>query len=232
MGGKNGIIVLDDADLNLAVDSIVDSAFGSTGQRCTATSRIIVTPGIHQELADRLTERVSALQVGNALDASTAMGPVAHAEQLETDLKYIDVGRAEGAELLTGGVRLDRPTSGHYLAPTLFAGGTSKMRINQEEIFGPVACLIEARNLEHSLEILNDTPFGLSAGIITSSLEASSHFENEAEAGLITVNGSPAVSEHHVPFGGIKNSGHGPREQGISAREFFTSQSTHFVRTH
>ncbi|HUH53106.1 MAG TPA: aldehyde dehydrogenase family protein [Microbacteriaceae bacterium] len=232
MGGKNGILVLDDADIDIAVDSIADSAFGSTGQRCTATSRIIVTPGVYQELADRLTERVLSLRVGDALDESTQMGPVAHDSQLSTDLSYIEIGQNEGAELIAGGAVIDKDNPGHFLAPTLFAGGTTEMRINQEEIFGPVACLIEARDLEHGLELLNDTPYGLSAGIITRSLQSSEYFQERAEAGLISVNASPAVSEHHVPFGGIKDSGHGPREQGSAAKEFFTQQSTHFVRSY
>lgn len=232
MGGKNGILVLDDADVDVAIDSIMDASFGSTGQRCTAVSRIIVTPGIYHELAEKLTRRVADLQVGGALDPSSHMGPVAHEAQLRSDIEYIRLGLAEGAELLAGGNVVTREHPGNFLEATLFAGGTTQMRINQEEIFGPIACLIEARDLDHGIELLNDTPYGLSAGVVTRSLESSEQFQDRAEAGLISVNTSPAVSEHHVPFGGIKASGHGPREQAAAAEEFFTEQTTHFVRSH
>lgn len=232
LGGKNGIVVLDDADISLAVDCIVDSAFGATGQRCTASSRIIATSGIYQRLTDRLVDRMKQIRVGHALAPDTNMGPVAHEDQLNSDLDYIDVGISEGAELVSGGHLIEQPTDGFYLAPTLFIGGTTAMRLNQEEVFGPVACMIEASDLDDAIEKLNDTDYGLSAGCITQSLEASTHFQNRARAGLISVNASPAISEHHVPFGGISASGHGPREQGASAIEFFTEQTTHFVFTH
>ena len=231
LGGKNGLIVLDDANLDIAVESIMDAAFGGTGQRCTASSRIIATSGIYPSLAEKLAERITRLRVGHALGPDTDMGPVAHEAQLRTDLEYLEIGVAEGAELSAGGEVVERETRGHFLTPALFTGGTSQMRINQEEIFGPVACLIEASGAEDAVAIVNDTEYGLSAGIITQSLEASEYFQQHAEAGLITVNASPAVSEHHVPFGGIKESGHGPREQGASAQEFFTEQSTHFIKS-
>lgn len=231
LGGKNGLIVLDDANLELAIESILDSAFAATGQRCTASSRIIATRGVYPELAERLSKRVSELRVGDALNSDTDIGPVAHEDQLNTDLDYLEIGQKEGAELLVGGELVDLATKGHFLQPALFVGGTSSMRINQEEIFGPIACMIEAQDVEDAVEILNDSDYGLSAGIITQSLGSSEYFQSHAQAGLLTVNDSPAASEHHVPFGGIKDSGHGPREQGTAAIEFFTDQTTHFVRS-
>src|SRR5690554_666841 len=231
MGGKNSIIVLDDADLDTAVAAIVDSAFGSTGQRCTATSRIIVTPGIHDALVDGLRRRMSELMVGHALDPNTDIGPVASESQLAQDLDYIRIGAEEGAELVAGGSLVESATRGNFLQPALFAGGTSGMRLNQEEIFGPVACVIEAADLDEAISVANDSRYGLSAGIVTGSQAAVTRFTEEVEAGLVSVNASPAISELHVPFGGVKESGFGPREQGGYAREFFTTVSTRYLTT-
>lgn len=231
MGGKNSIVVLDDADLGTAVAAIIDSAFGSTGQRCTATSRIIVTPGIHDALVDGLRARMAELKVGHALEASTDIGPVASESQLAQDLEYIRIGRAEGAELVTGGNLVESSSDGNYLQPALFVGGTSGMRLNQEEIFGPVACVIEATDVDEAIAIANDSRYGLSTGIVTGSQVAINRFFDEVEAGLVSVNTSPAVSELHVPFGGVKESGYGPREQGRYAREFYTTSSTRYVTT-
>lgn len=229
MGGKNSIIVLDDADLDTAVSAIIDSAFGSTGQRCTATSRIIATPGIHDALVDGIRQRMLGMRVGHALDPETDIGPVASEAQLEIDLDYIRIGAQEGAELVAGGSLVEARTRGNFLQPALFTGGTSGMRINQEEIFGPVACVIRAADLDEAISVANDSRYGLSSGIITGSQSAISRFTEEIEAGLISVNASPAISELHVPFGGVKESGYGPREQGGYAREFFTSVSTRYL---
>ena len=231
MGGKNSIIVLDDADLATAVEAIVDSAFFSTGQRCTATSRIIVTPGIHDRLVDGLRARMAGLTVGHALEASTDIGPVASEAQLAQDLDYLRIGRDEGAELVAGGDLVDAGTTGNFLRPALFTGGTSGMRLNQEEIFGPVACVIEAADLDEAIAVANDSRYGLSAGIVTGSQAAITRFLDGIEAGLVSVNASPAVSELHVPFGGVKESSYGPREQGGYAREFYTTASTRYVTT-
>lgn len=231
MGGKNSIIVLDDADLATAVEAIMDSAFGSTGQRCTATSRIIVTPGIHDALVEALRSRIAGLTVGHALEPSTDVGPVVSASQLEQDLEYIEIGRAEGAELIAGGELVEQRTKGNYLRPALFVSGSSSMRLNQEEIFGPVACVIEAADLDEAIVFANDSRYGLSAGIVTDSQAAIARFFEQVEAGLLSVNASPAVSELHVPFGGVKESGYGPREQGGYAREFYTTASTRFLTT-
>lgn len=229
MGGKNSIVVLDDADLDTAVAAIIDSAFGSTGQRCTATSRIIVTPGIHDALVDGLQRRMLQLRVGHALDAGTDIGPVASESQLAQDLDYIRTGTEEGAELVAGGSLVEAPTRGNFLQPTLFAGGRSEMRLNQEEIFGPVACVIPALDLDDAIAIANDSRYGLSSGIVTGSHSAISRFTEQVEAGLVSVNASPAISELHVPFGGVKASGYGSREQGGYAREFYTTVSTRYI---
>lgn len=229
MGGKNPLIVAADADLDLAVRVAVDSCFGATGQRCTASSRIIVDASVHDAFVERMAKATAAIRVGHALDADTQMGPVATAAQLETDLAAIELGQQEGATLVTGGSRLERATPGYFLEPTLFVGGTSAMRLNQEEIFGPVACVIEASGLEEAIAIANDVPYGLSAGIVTSSLSASERFQDGIRAGLVSVNASPAVSELHAPFGGVGASSYGPREQGTRALDFYTTMSSHFV---
>lgn len=231
MGGKNSIIVLDDADLETAVAVIVDSAFSSTGQRCTATSRIIATPGIYSALVDGIRRRMLSLRVGHSLDPETDIGPVASESQLAQDLDYIRIGADEGAELVAGGALIDARTPGNFLQPTLFAGGTSRMRINQEEIFGPVACVIEVADLDEAIAVANDSRYGLSSGIITNSLSAITHFTDEIEAGIVAVNTPPANTELHVPFGGVKESGLGPREQGGYARDFYTTVSTRYITT-
>ncbi len=231
LGGKNSVVVLDDARLDIAVSAIVDSAFGSTGQRCTASSRIIATGGIYHELVDRLSERVSSLRVGHALDESSQIGPVASEEQLDQDLNYLNVGLAEGARLMTGGQRVERGTRGNYLQPALFADGNSRMRINQEEIFGPIACVIPASDADEALAVANDTQFGLSSGIFSESHNAITAFLDGIDAGLVSVNCSPAISEPHAPFGGTKMSGFGPREQGTYAREFYTTVATRYIAT-
>jgi aldehyde dehydrogenase (NAD+) len=187
MGGKNSIIVLDDADLDTAVSAIIDSAFGSTGQRCTATSRIIATPGIHDALVDGIRQRMLGMRVGHALDPETDIGPVASEAQLEIDLDYIRIGAQEGAELVAGGSLVEARTRGNFLQPALFTGGTSGMRINQEEIFGPVACVIRAADLDEAISVANDSRYGLSSGIITGSQSAISRFTEEIEAVLISV---------------------------------------------
>lgn len=231
MGGKNPIVIAEDADLDIALAAIVDSCFGSSGQRCTASSRIIVVGEIHDRLVDGLIARLRALRVGHALDDATQMGPVAHAAQLQTDLDYIALGRAEGADLVFGGETVERSTRGHFLQPTLFVNGRTDMRINQEEIFGPVACVLRADDIDHAIHLANDVPYGLSSGVVTGSLATSERFQRSARAGLITVNASPAVSELQAPFGGVKESSYGPREQGPRGLDFYTETSTHFVHS-
>ena len=229
MGGKNPLIVLDDADLATAVSVAVNGAYFQTGQRCTASSRIIVTEGIHDRFVDAMIERMKRLVVDDALKAGTEIGPVVDQRQLEKNLAYLEIGRQEGARLAHGGERLRRDTEGYYMAPAIFTDTAPGMRINREEIFGPVAAVIRARNYEEALAIANDTPFGLSAGIVTTSLKHASHFKRHAQSGLVMVNLPTAGLDYHVPFGGRKKSSYGPREQGTYAREFYTIVKTAYI---
>jgi len=229
MGGKNPLIVLDDADLATAVSVAVNGAYFQTGQRCTASSRIIVTEGIHDRFVDAMIERMKRLVVDDALKAGTEIGPVVDQRQLEKNLAYLEIGRQEGARLAHGGERLRRDTDGYYMAPAIFTDTAPGMRINREEIFGPVAAVIRARNYEEALAIANDTPFGLSAGIVTTSLKHASHFKRHAQSGLVMVNLPTAGLDYHVPFGGRKKSSYGPREQGTYAREFYTIVKTAYI---
>lgn len=229
MGGKNPLVVLDDADVDNAVNCAVNSAFYSTGQRCTASSRIIVTPGIHDQFVDECIKAISALKVDDALKEDTQIGPVIDEAQLQQDLDYIAVGKEEGASLVVGGERLQRSLPGHYLAPALFVDTNNSMRINQEEIFGPVASIIRADSYEEALAIANDTQFGLSAGICTGSLKLANDFKRRSRAGMVMVNLPTAGVDYHVPFGGTKASSYGPREQGSFASEFYTSVKTAYT---
>jgi alpha-ketoglutaric semialdehyde dehydrogenase len=228
MGGKNPLVVLDDADLATAVNAALNGAFFSTGQRCTASSRLIVTQGIHDRFVALLSERMAALKVGHALEVGTEMGPVVDQSQLEQDLRYLEIGQREGARLL-GGKRVKRSTEGFFLAPALFTDTHAAMRINREEIFGPVASVLRVKDYDEALSVANDTPFGLCAGICTTSLKYAMHFQREVEAGMVMVNLPTAGVDYHVPFGGRKDSSYGSREQGRYAIEFFTSVKTAYV---
>ena len=229
MGGKNPLVVLDDADVKVAVEAAVNGAFFSTGQRCTASSRLIVTAGIHDRFVDALTERMKGLVVDDALKAGTHVGPVVDQNQLEQDLRYLHVGRDEGATLHWGGEILNRETPGFYMQPAIFTSASNAMRISREEIFGPVACVIRAKDYDEALAIANDTEFGLAAGICTTSLKYASHFKRNSEAGMVMVNLPTAGVDYHVPFGGRKGSSYGPREQGSYAREFYTIVKTAYT---
>lgn len=225
MGGKNPLVVLDDADLGVAVTCAVNGAFFSTGQRCTASSRLIVTEGIHDRFVDAMLEKMKALNVDNALKDGTDIGPVVDQSQLDQDLSYLDVGVKEGAKV-TGGERLNRESEGFYLAPALFTETTNDMRINREEIFGPVASVIRVGDYDQALAVANDTEFGLSAGICTGSLKYATDFRRNSQAGMVMVNLPTAGVDYHVPFGGRKGSSYGPREQGSYAAEFYTTVKT------
>ena len=233
MGGKNPQVVLDDADLKQAVELSAQSCFYSTGQRCTASSRIIVTDKIYPAFVEALKARVEVIKVGAALASGTDMGPVVSQAQLEQDLSYVEIGRAEGAQLVTGGSRAVCHTgSGHegfFMAPALFADTTPAMRINREEIFGPVASVIRVQDYEEALAVANDTEFGLAAGIATNSLKYATHFKRHSQAGMVMVNLPTAGVDYHVPFGGRKGSSYGSREQGKYAAEFFTTVKTAYV---
>jgi aldehyde dehydrogenase (NAD+) len=230
MGGKNPLVILDDADLKVAVESAVNGAYFSTGQRCTASSRLIVTEGIHDRFVEALTERMSQLVVDDALKEGTHIGPVVDQSQLDQDTSYLKIGQEEGGRLAWGGEVLRRATPGFYLQPALFTETTPGMRINREEIFGPVASVIRVRNYDEALVVANDTPFGLTAGICTTSLKHAAHFRRNAEAGMVMINLPTAGVDYHVPFGGRKGSSYGPKEQGRYAVEFFTSVKTTYTQ--
>ncbi|MCZ4347084.1 aldehyde dehydrogenase family protein [Devosia sp. J2-20] len=229
MGGKNPTIVLDDADLKVAVETVAQSAFFSTGQRCTASSRVIVTEGIHDAFVDALCERTKNLRVGDALAKDTEIGPVVDPGQLKQDMDYIEIGQSEGATLRVGGNRVNAATEGYFLQPALFTDATNDMRISREEIFGPVASVIRAKDYDEALAMANDTEFGLSAGIVTTSLKYATDFKRNSEAGMVMVNVPTAGVDFHVPFGGRKGSSYGPREQGKYAAEFFTVVKTAYT---
>lgn len=229
MGGKNPFVILNDADLDVAVEASLNSCFFSTGQRCTATSRLIVEDGIHDRFVAALIERMKALVIDNALKSGTHIGPVVDASQLQQDIDYINIGQQEGATLAFGGERLERETPGFYLQPALFTDVNSDMRIAREEIFGPVAGVIRVKSYEEALATANDTNFGLSSGIATTSLKYASHFKRNSEAGMVMVNLPTAGVDFHVPFGGRKGSSFGSREQGRYAAEFYTTVKTAYI---
>jgi aldehyde dehydrogenase (NAD+) len=229
MGGKNPLVVLDDADLKIAVECAVNGAFFSTGQRCTASSRLVVTEGIHDRFVDAMTARMKSLVVDDALKDGTHIGPVVDQSQFNQDLDYIRIGQGEGAKLQAGGEPLNRETPGFYLSPALFTEVDNSMRIAREEIFGPVATVIRAKDYDAALAIANDTQFGLVAGICTTSLKHASHFKRNSEAGMVMVNLPTAGVDYHVPFGGRKASSYGPREQGRYAAEFYTTVKTAYT---
>ncbi len=229
MGGKNPLVVLDDADLATAVNVAVQGSYFSTGQRCTASSRLIVTAGIHDRFVAAVIDKLKSLKIDHALQAGTDIGPVVDQSQLDQDLRYIDIGKSEGATLAFGGAVLERATQGFYLQPALFTETTSNMRIAREEIFGPVACVVKARDYDEALALANDSEFGLSSGIVTTSLKYASHFKRHVQSGMVMVNCPTAGVDYHVPFGGRKGSSYGPREQGRYAQEFYTTVKTAYI---
>ena len=231
MGGKNPLVVLDDANLDTAVRVALDGAFFGSGQRCTASSRLIVTDAIHDRFVAALCERVSALRVGHALDPDTEIGPVSSRDQMETIAGYVDVARGEGAAVATGGHPVPRDTDGYFLAPALIVGATPGMRVHREEIFGPVASVQRVVDYEAAVQAANDTEFGLSAGIVTTSLRHAHDFRRRARAGMVMVNLPTAGVDYHLPFGGVKASSLGPREQGFAAVEFYTQTKTSYLAT-
>jgi aldehyde dehydrogenase (NAD+) len=229
MGGKNPMVVLDDADLDRAVMCALDSSFFATGQRCTASSRLIVQDGIHDAFVAALAEKVKALRVGHALDPNTQMGPAVSSDQLEQNLRYVGIGQEHGGRLLVGGDRLSLDTPGYYLSPALIVDTDPAARINNEEVFGPVASTIRVKTYEEALAICNSGDFGLSAGICTTSLKYARHFQKAVRAGMVMVNLPTAGVDYHVPFGGTRKSSYGAREQGFAAVEFYTQTKTHYV---
>jgi acyl-CoA reductase-like NAD-dependent aldehyde dehydrogenase len=228
MGGKNPLVVLDDADLGVAVNAAVQGAYFSTGQRCTASSRLIVTEGIHDAFVDAVKAKLASLKIDHALKAGTDIGPVVDGRQLEQNLRYVDIARREGGEV-AGGEVVERDTTGFYMLPALVTGTTNAMTISREEVFGPVANVVKVRDYDEALAVANDTEFGLSSGICTRSLKLATHFKLHAQAGMVMVNLPTAGVDYHVPFGGSKGSSYGPREQGAYAREFYTGVKTAYT---
>ena len=231
MGGKNAIIVMDDADLDLAVEGIIWSAFGTSGQRCTAASRLIVQKGIRKQLTERLLERIEKLRLGNGLNPETNIGPVINQKALDKIHSYTEIGKQEGARLLTGGQiahenGLDR---GYFYCPTLFDNVNPNMRIAQEEIFGPVTAIIEVATLEEAIKVNNATTFGLSSSIFTSNVNAAFTAIRDIASGLVYINAGTIGAEIHLPFGGTRGTGNGHREAGMAALEVFTEWKTVFV---
>jgi len=229
MGGKNPLVVLDDADLDRAVTVALDGAFFATGQRCTASSRLIVTQGIHDRFVEALARKAAGLKVGDALEATTQMGPLANRDQMEQTLSYVELATREGGRLLTGGQRLSLDKPGYYVSPAVVVDTSQSMRVNREEIFGPVASVIRVKDYDEALHVANDGDFGLSAGIVTTSLKYARHFQRSVRAGMVMVNLPTAGVDYHVPFGGMRRSSYGTREQGFAAVEFYTQTKTSYV---
>ena len=231
MGGKNAVILMADADMDKALDGIVQGAFGSTGQRCTATSRVIVEEPIYDDFMDALIDRTSRLRVGDGFDPGVDMSPLASQAQLDTVTEYIGIGAEEGATLAYGGHALTGGDfdDGYYVEPTVFTNVRPSMRIAQEEIFGPVLTVFKARDLDEALHIADSVKFGLSSSIYTRDLNAAFRYVNEVETGMVHVNSPTLGGEVHLPFGGMKSSGVGQREQGTEAVDFFTEVVTVYV---
>jgi len=229
LGGKNPLVVLDDADFENAVATAVNGAFYSTGQRCTASSRLIVTEDIHDKFVAEVTKRMLALKVGDALDPSTEIGPAVDERQLAQNLSYIEIGQKEGAKLLAGGKKLERSNPGCFFQPAIFTEVSNNSRLAREEVFGPVAAVIRVKNYDEALAVANDTEFGLSSGICTTSLKYASHFKRNSKSGMSFVNLPTAGVDYHVPFGGRRSSSYGSREQGRYAVEFYTSVKTNYT---
>ncbi len=230
MGSKNALIIADDAELDLAVEAAFNGAYSGTGQKCTASSRLIVTEKVHDAFVKKLTAKLAQVKVGHALEDGVSFGPVASPGQLESNLEWVERAQKDGARLAFGGERLERETDGYFMAPALFVDTTNDMAINREEVFGPIACVIKVADADEAIEVLNDTQYGLTAGIITDSLALATEFKARAETGCVMVNLATAGTDYHVPFGGRKNSSFGPREQGRYAREFYTVVKTCYVK--
>jgi aldehyde dehydrogenase (NAD+) len=229
MGGKNPLIVLDDADLDRAVMVALDGSFFATGQRCTASSRLIVTNAIHDKFVEALAAKTAALKVGDALDAGSQMGPIVNKIQMEKTLSYLEIAAKEGGRVVTGGKQLTLDKPGWYVSPAVIADTTQDMRVNREEIFGPVASTVRVKDYDEALQVANSGDFGLSAGIVTTSLKYARHFQHNIRAGMVMVNLPTAGVDYHVPFGGTRRSSYGSREQGFAAVEFYTQVKTAYV---
>ncbi len=232
MGSKNALVIADDADLQVAIDAAVAGAFGGSGQKCTASSRLIVMDGIHDAFVDGVIAKMKTLKVGHALDDGIFMGPIVDDKQLASNMDWIEKAKQAGANLAFGGERLEMAHDGYYMSPTLFTDTDNSWDINQEEVFAPLACVMRVKNLEEAIAMTNDTRFGLTGGIITQSLRNSSLFKEQVQAGCVMVNLATAGTDYHVPFGGRKESSFGPREQGQYAKEFYTIVKTAYQKAY
>ncbi len=229
MGSKNPLVIADDAQSELAATCAVQGAFGATGQKCTASSRIIVMEKIYQEVVEKIIKATQALRVGHALDTETQIGPVVSQEQLESNIAYLKLGQEEGCELACGLEQQEHKTEGYYMRPALFLNGNNDMEINNQEMFAPIACVIKVSSYEEALEVANATSFGLVSGIITSSLARAAHFRRNSRSGCVMVNLPTAGTDYHVPFGGRGDSSYGSREQGQYAVEFYSQVKTTYT---
>ena len=229
MGSKNALAVMDDGDMDLAVACALGGAFGGTGQKCTASSRLIVHSAVHDEFVERLVAGAEAMVVDHALKDGTQIGPVVSDSQLQQNMESVALAKSEGAEWLTGGERVERETDGYYMTPAVFSGTTNAMRVNREELFAPMTCVIKVDSYDEALATVNDTNFGLTSGIITNSLARATHFRRNAQTGCVMVNLATAGTDYHVPFGGRGDSSYGPREQGQYAAEFYTTVKTSYI---
>ncbi|MEM8538341.1 MAG: aldehyde dehydrogenase family protein [Pseudomonadota bacterium] len=229
MGSKNALAVMEDGDLDLAVALALNGAFGGTGQKCTASSRLVVHADIHDAFVEKLVAGANAMKVGHALEDGTQMGPVVSAAQLAENLDYVALGQGDGADLACGGARLDLAHDGFYMSPGVFVNSTNEMRINHEEMFAPLTSVIKVDSYDEALATVNDTEFGLTSGIVTQDLSRATHFRRHAQTGVVTVNLPTAGTDYHVPFGGRGQSSYGPREQGTYAAEFYTTVKTAYI---
>ncbi len=229
MGSKNALVVLNDADIDLAVQCAINGAFFGTGQKCTASSRLIVEAGIHDEFVAKMAAATEALVVGDPLAKGTQLGPVVDERQFKQNERYLNLATEEGATLVAGGDSSQLPENGYFMRPTLFTNTTNAMRVNREEMFGPIACVIKVADYDEALQVSNDSDFGLTAGIMTSSLRHANHFKRHSESGCVMINLPTAGTDYHVPFGGRKASSFGPREQGQYAKEFYTIVKTSYI---
>lgn len=229
LGGKSGLVIDRHANMELAVEVAFQGAYYGTGQRCTASSRIIVMESVRDEFFERLLKRMKDSRVGHALEAATEIGPVVDQRQMAKNFEYIDIARAEGAELLFGGQRMELAHPGFYLQPTLFMANDNRMRINQEEVFGPVASALCVHDLDEAIAVANDVHFALSSGIVTDNLIAAEEFRRRSAAAMVTINAPTAGLDFHVPFGGRSPSGYGSREQGLAAHEFYTEYKSSYT---
>lgn len=229
MGSKNALAIMDDADLDLAISVALGGAFGGSGQKCTASSRLVVHHSIHDAFVEKFIAGAKAMKVGHALEEGTQIGPIVSEEQLQENLSYVELGKSERAELACGGERLGLRHEGYYMSPGVFLNTTNSMKINREEMFAPLAAVIKVGSYDEALSVVNDTKFGLTSGIVTRSLARATHFRRNAKTGVVTVNLPTAGTDYHVPFGGRGESSYGPREQGKAAAEFYTTVKTAYI---